>query len=81
MAFDYPGEKLKNYKSNLETQTHVLVSRVETNYTNHYLTNLNLLKIENKYFVINNESFYLIAGKTANILIIFNEAISKYSYS
>ncbi|PKV52154.1 hypothetical protein ATE84_4256 [Aquimarina sp. MAR_2010_214] len=29
MAFDYPGEKLKNYKSNLETQTHVLVVRVE----------------------------------------------------
>lgn len=48
MAFDYPGEKLKNYKSNFETQTHVLVVRVETNYTNHYLTNLNLLKIENK---------------------------------
>ncbi len=49
MAFDYPGEKLKNCKSNLETQTHVLVVRVEINYTNPYLTNLNLLKIENKY--------------------------------
>jgi hypothetical protein len=34
MAFDYPGEKLKNCRSNLETQTHVLVVRVEINYTN-----------------------------------------------
>ncbi len=31
MASDYSGEKLKNYKSNLEIQTHVLVVRVEIN--------------------------------------------------